>query len=119
MIQKESYLNPIDRTNVLSTKVFHLYKGFHRKHSYVGNFVKISVKSAKPEALLQKKSKSIALIVRLKFKSKKGDGSYLYFNDNSCILIKRKLILRSKDIPEIADFNIKRKKLFFKFAGIL
>lgn len=119
MIQKESFLKPIDKSGVLLVKTFHLYKGFHRNHSYVGNFIKISVKSAKPDSNLKKKSKSIAMIVKAKYKSYKLDGSLFFFYENSCILFKRKLNLRSKEINGPGDFNIKRRKLFYKFPGIL
>jgi len=119
MIQKESFLKPIDKTGALIVKAFHLYKGFHRKHAYVGNFIKISVKSIKPDTFIKKKAKSIAIIARTTFISNKNDGSFFYFKENSCLLIKRKLNLRSKDITDAGDYNIRRKKLFYKFPGIL
>lgn len=119
MIKKESILIPIDKSGALITKVFHLYKGFNRKCSHVGNFVKISVKTVKPESLVKKKKKSIALLTSLNYKSQKKDGSYTYFYENNCILFKRKFILRSKDIINPGDFNIKRRKFFYKFPGIL
>lgn len=119
MIQKESFLKPVDKSGVLLVKSFHLYKGFNRHHSFVGNFIKISVKSVKPESTLKKKSKSISMIVKSKYKSNKLDGSLIFFYENSCILFKRKLNLRSKEINGPGDYNIKRRKLFYKFPGIL
>lgn len=119
MIQKESFLKPIDKTGALTVKTFHLYKGFHRKHAYVGNFIKISVKSIKPDTFIKKKAKSIALVVRSVYKSTKQDGSFFFFKENSCLLIKRKMNLRSKDITDAGDYAIRRKKLFYKFPGIL
>lgn len=119
MIQKESFLKPVDKSGVLLVKTFHLYKGFHRNHSFVGNFIKISVKSVKPDSNLKKKSKSIAMIVKSKFKSNKLDGSLIFFYENSCILFKRKLILRSKEITGPGAYGILRRKLFYKFPGIL
>lgn len=119
MIQKESFLKPIDKTGALIVKTFHLYKGFCRKHAFVGNFIKISVKSIKPDTFIKKKAKSIALIVRSNYISTKKDGSFFFFKENSCLLIKRKLNLRSKDITDAGDYAIRRKKLFYKFPGIL
>ena len=96
-----------------------MYKGGKRKISEVGNFVKISVKILKPESFLKKKSKSISLLTALKFKSLKKDGSCVFFKKNHCVLLKRKLIFRSKDFSEPGDVRIKRKKLFYKFSGII
>lgn len=69
--------------------------------------------------MLLKKSKSLALFVRSKYISKKKDGSFFYYKSNDCILLKRKLVLRSKEVSEGVDYNIRRKKLFFKFSGVL
>jgi ribosomal protein L14 len=99
--------------------VFHLYKGGMRKFSKVGNFIKCSVRLHKPESFLKKKSKSIALFVRGVFRSFKHDGSSVFFKSNACVLLKRKLVFRSKDFVIPADYNIKRKKIFYKFPGVL
>ena len=119
MIQKESFLRPIDKTGVYWVRTFHLYKGFHRKVSFVGNFIKVSVKKSKPESFLKKKAKSIALIVKSNSPTLKKDGSKIRFFSNGCVLIKRKMIFRSKDFVSGADFKMKRKKLYYKFPGVL
>jgi len=119
LIQKESYIQPGDKTGVYWVKVFHLYKGGQRKVSFVGNFVKISIRVLKAESFLKKKGKSVALLTRLKFHSTKNDGSTIFFKKNSCVLIKRKLVFRSRDFVDPADIRIKRKKLFYKFPGVL
>jgi ribosomal protein L14 len=48
MIQKNSIIIPCDKSGVQLVKVFHLYKGFFRKNSFVGDFIKVSVKETKP-----------------------------------------------------------------------
>lgn len=119
MIQKNSLVYPIDKSGALLGNVFHTYKGGQKKISHVGEFVKISLRKVKPDIKLKKKSKTKALIARTQFRSLKGDGSYFLFYENSVILIKRKLITRSKEFIEPADRAISRKKLIFKFPGIL
>jgi len=119
LIQKESYLRNIDKSGVLFVNTFHLYKGFNRRQSFVGNFIKISVRNNKPDAFLKKKSKSVALFVKSKFISNKLDGSKNLFFENNCILLKRKLVLRSKDIIGPGDRKIMRRKLLYKFPGII
>jgi len=52
-----------------------LYKGSFRKISFIGDFVKISVKITEPENWVTKKSKYKAIIVRTKKETLKKDGS--------------------------------------------
>ena len=81
--------------------------------------MKGSIKKLKPDSFLKKKGKSIALIVKSKFFSIKSDGSKIKFYTNSCILLKRKMVLRSKDVFGAVDRKLRRKKLFYKFTGVL
>ena len=99
--------------------VFHVYKGGQKKISFIGEFIKISVRKSKVDVKLKKKSKTKALIVRTKYISKKKDGSTSLYYENSVVLIKRKLVMRSKEFISPADRNILRKKIIYKFPGIL
>lgn len=119
MIQKNTIVYPIDKSGALLGNVFHTYKGGKKKISKVGEFVKISLRKVKPDIKLKKKSKTKALIVRSSFKSTKTDGSFFYYYENSVVLIKRKLVMRSKEFVAPADRNIRRKKIVYKFPGIL
>ena len=49
MLQKSSFVVPADRCGVLWVSIFHLYKGSFRKTSYIGDFVKVSVKLTQPD----------------------------------------------------------------------
>ncbi len=119
MIQKNSIVYPIDKSGAIIGNVFHTYKGGNKKICGVGEFVKMSIRKVKPDIKLKKKSKTKALICRTAYKSLKLDGSFFNFYENSVILIKRKLVVRSKEFVEPADRNILRKKLIYKFPGIL
>ena len=66
MIQKTSILIPSDKCGVLTVNTFHLYKGFSRKFSKFGDYIKVSIRKTKPENILNKKSKRKAIIVRTK-----------------------------------------------------
>jgi len=48
VLQKSSVLIPADKCGVLTTKIFHVYKGSFKKIARVGDFTKVSVKSTKP-----------------------------------------------------------------------
>lgn len=119
MIQKNTFVYPIDKSGALLGNVFHTYKGGQKKISRVGEFVKISLKKVKPDIKLKKKSKVKAIIARSSFRSTKLDGSYHLYYENSVVLIKRKLVMRSKEFTAPADKNMKRKKIIYKFPGIL
>jgi ribosomal protein L14 len=119
MIQKNTIIFPIDKSGAIIGNVFHTYKGGQKKISLVGEFIKISLRKVKPDIKLKKKSKTKALIVRSAYRSCKFDGSHFYFYENSIVLIKRKVITRSKEFIEPADRSILRKKLIYKFPGIL
>jgi ribosomal protein L14 len=119
LIKKETQLIPIDKTGVLLANVFHLYKGGMRKTSRTGDFVKISVRIVKPDMVMQKKQKSVALCINTVFRLSKLDSSSIFFYQNDCLLIKRKFIFRSKEILYPGNVLIRRKKLIYKFPGVL
>ena len=48
MIQKKSWLNVSDNTNVNWLQTFHLYKGFKRGSSPIGFFIKGSARVVEP-----------------------------------------------------------------------
>jgi ribosomal protein L14 len=48
MLYKESWVFLTDNTNIRWAKVFHLYKGFHRKVTHTGFFVKGSARVVEP-----------------------------------------------------------------------
>jgi ribosomal protein L14 len=99
--------------------VFHTYRGGKKKISVVGEFVKVSIRRVKPDIKLKKKGKTKSLIARTNYKSVKLDGSNFLYYENSIVLIKRKLVMRSKEFIAPADRNIRRKKIMYKFPGIL
>jgi len=119
MIQKNTIVYPIDKSGAFVGNTFHTYKGGQKKNSFVGEFIKMSIRKVKPDIKLKKKTKVRALVVRGAFKSAKKDGSLFYYYENSVILIKRKLITRSKEFIAPADRSILRKKLIYKFPGVL
>jgi len=119
VIQKTTIVYPIDKSGAIIGNVFHIYKGGSKKIAAVGELVKMSIRKVKPDIKLKKKSKVRALIARSKFRSTKLDGSFFYYYENSVVLIKRKMILRSKEFIEAADRNIMRRKMIYKFPGIL
>lgn len=119
MVQKFTTLRPADRCGVFLVKTFHLYKGFNRKVSYTGDFIKVSVRKHKPNNLLPKKTKTKALIVRTKFFLKKLDSSYIWFNYNNCVLLKKRTTPQGSRLFGPIPTNINRKKIGQSFLGTI
>lgn len=119
MIQKTSILIPADKCGVLTTNTFHLYKGFSRKSSYFGEYIKVSVRKIKPENPLTKKSKRKALIVRTIKNTTIMDGSCCKFDFNSLVLLKKRLTTEGKEIYGPIVRSFKKKKFVSSFSGII
>lgn len=127
MIFKETWLSISDNTNVRWLQAFQLYKGFKRKSSKIGFFLKGSAKIVEPPRIEYKGFKfkfnkkgdiCRGLIIRNKYRILRKDGTPLFFKQNSIILLKKKLELKSKYLYGPIPSQIKRKKFLnlFKFV---
>lgn len=119
MIQKKSILVPADKCGVLTVNTFHLYKGFSRKVSKFGDYIKVSVRKIKPDNVLTKKSKRKAIIVRTKKESSIFDGSYVRFDYNSLVILKKRLTPEGKEIFGPITRTFKKKKFLSSFSGLI
>jgi len=99
MIFKKTWLNVADNTNVDWIQTFHLYKGFYRKFSQIGDFVKGSARVVEPPRIEYKGFKvkfnkkgdiCKGLLIRNKYNIQNADGAIIYFYNNSTILLKKK-----------------------------
>jgi len=119
MIQKSSIVVPADKCGVFTANTFHLYRGFSRKFSKFGDYIKASVRKIKPENPLIKKSKRKALLIRTKKNISLCDGSYIRFDYNAVVLLKKRLTPEGKEIfgPIVRSF--KKKKFLSSFSGLI
>ena len=119
MIQKFTIVVPIDKCGVYTANTFHLYKGFFRKFSKFGEYIKISIRKTKPENTLTKKTKKKAIIVRTKKKKSICDGSFIRFDHNGVVILKKRLTPEGKEIfgPILRSF--KKKKFLSSFSGLI
>ena len=127
MLYKESWVYITDNTNIRWVKVFHLYKGFYRKTSSIGFFIKGSARIVEPPRLEYKGFKYKynlkgdivrLLIVRVNKNIILNDGSIFQFYDNSVLSIKKKQDLKSKFINGPILKNFKRLKFLTLFKII-
>lgn len=128
MIFKQTWLSIADNTNVRWLQVFHLYKGFHRKSTKIGFFIKGSARVVEPPRIEYKGFKfkfnkkgdiCRGLIVRNKYNVRKEDGSSIYFRANNTILLKKKQDVKSKYLYGPIPYKIKRKKFLSLFTVVL
>lgn len=128
VLQKQSWLFVTDNSNVRWIRIFHLYKGFFRKISKEGFFIKGSARIVEPPRIEYKGFKykykvkgdiCRSWLSRTVVNSFKKDGRHLKFNDNSGININKKVNIVSKYINGPVSKNIKKKKLITIFKKVL
>jgi large subunit ribosomal protein L14 len=61
--------------------------GTARRYASVGDKIVVTVKSAIPSGGVKKGAVSKAVVVRTKKEVRRADGSYIRFDDNSCVLL--------------------------------
>lgn len=116
MIQKNTIIRPSDNCGVVRVNVFQVYKGSKGRLAFLGDFLKTSARIVKPENPIKKKTKMRAIIIRTKFNINRKDGSFISFNRNSVVLLKKRLTPRGKSIRGPIVRKIKRKKFISSFS---
>ena len=119
LIQKGSILIPGDNSGVLKTKVFHIYRNSQGRLGYIGDFFKVSAREVLPENPIFKKSKHKTILIRTVFRNFRKDGSYVYFDENNSILLKKRFTPRSTLLKGPISFNIRRKKFISSFSVVI
>ena len=87
MIQQESKLRVADNTGAKEIQCIRVEGGTGRRYARVGDIIIVSVKKAIPDGVVKKGDISKAVIVRAKKEIRRGDGSYIRFDENAAVLI--------------------------------
>ncbi len=88
MIQQESYLKVADNTGAKEIKTIRVLGGSARKYANIGDVIVASVRKAAPGGTVKKGDVVRAVVVRTSKGVRRGDGSYVRFDDNAAVLIK-------------------------------
>ena len=88
MVQQESRLKVADNSGARELLVIRVLGGSKVKTGNIGDVVVGTVKKATPNGTVKEGKVVKAVIVRTKFGVRREDGSYIKFDDNSCVLIK-------------------------------
>ena len=126
MLLKESWSSLADGTNVRWIKIFHLYKGFWRRSTHEGLFVKGSAQIVEPPQITYKGTKFKytkkgdivrSLIVRTLKPARSKTGFSALTNTNDSLTIKKKQALKSKYVKGVVFTNaLKRRKFLTLFS---
>ena len=87
MIQQESKLRVADNTGAKEIQCIRVEGGTGRRYARVGDIIIVSIKKAIPGGVVKKGDISKAVIVRAKKEVRRGDGSYIRFDENAAVLI--------------------------------
>jgi large subunit ribosomal protein L14 len=87
MIQSESRLKVADNSGAREVLCIRVLGGTGKKYASVGDKIVVAVKDALPSGGVKKGTVSKAVIVRTKKEVRRADGSYIRFDDNSCVLL--------------------------------
>ena len=127
MIQKQTWLNLSDSSSALWFKTFHLYNGFFRKKSYIGNYIKGSIRIEKPQlgfykGFITKKIKKgyirRSLILRSFWITNKLNLNFK-FNSNTSLIIKKKNLVLASHILGPTSNKLNNKRLLLLFKNII
>lgn len=87
MIQAESKLQVADNSGARRVLCVKVLGGSQRRYASIGDIIVVSVKEALPNSKVKKKQLHKAVIVRTCKEISRPDGTYIRFDDNSCVLI--------------------------------
>jgi len=87
VIQQETRLKVADNTGAKEVLCFKVLGGSGRRYASVGDIVVVTVKSALPGGMVKKGEISRAVVVRTRKEIRRGDGTYIRFDDNAAVLL--------------------------------
>ena len=87
MIQTESRLSVADNSGAKEVLCIRVLGGTRRRYASVGDKIVVAVKSAMPTGAVKKGSVATAVVVRTKKEIRRGDGSYIRFDDNAVVIL--------------------------------
>ncbi|MFP3866983.1 MAG: 50S ribosomal protein L14 [Desulfobacteraceae bacterium] len=87
MIQVHSQLDVADNSGAKRLFCIRVLGGTGRRYARVGDIIVVSVKEALPNSKVRKGDVKRAVVVRTVKETRRPDGSYIKFSDNSAVLI--------------------------------
>ena len=88
MIQQQTLLNVGYNTGAKEIMCIRVLGVSYRKYANIGDIIVAAVKSASPGGVVKKGDVVKAVVVRSKKGLRRGDGSYIRFDENAAVIIK-------------------------------
>ena len=90
MVQQETILRIADNSGARKALVIRVLGGSKRRYARIGDIVVVAVKDALPDGTVKKGDVARAVIVRTTKERRRGDGSYIKFDDNAAVVLSDK-----------------------------
>ncbi len=87
MIQQQSLMKVADNTGAKELMCIRVLGGTGRRYANIGDVVVCAVKKAAPGGVVKKGEVVKAVIVRSRKGLRRGDGSYIKFDENAAVII--------------------------------
>ena len=89
MIQQETRLKVADNTGAKELLTIRVMGGSTRRYAHIGDIIVATVKDATPGGVVKKGDVVKAVVVRSVNSTRRKDGSYIKFDENAAVIIKR------------------------------
>ena len=87
MVQQKSRLKVADNSGAKEVLCIRVLGGTKKRYASLGDKIVVTVKQADPSGGVKKGQVAKAVVVRTKKEVRRKDGSYIRFDDNSCVLL--------------------------------
>ena len=87
MVQQESRLKVADNSGAKEVLCIRVLGGTKKRYASLGDKIVVTVKQADPSGGVKKGQIATAVVVRTRKEVRRKDGSYIRFDDNSCVLL--------------------------------
>lgn len=87
MIQHRSMLNSADNTGAKKLQCIRVLGGYRKRYARLGDIVTCAVKEAIPRGQVRKGDVVHAVLVRVRKETRRGDGTYIRFDDNAAVIV--------------------------------
>ena len=89
MIQLRTMVTVADNSGAKRAQCIKVLGGHHKRYGRLGDIVVVSVKDAIPGAQVKKGDVARAVVVRAVKEMRRSDGSYIRFDENAAVIIKK------------------------------
>lgn len=90
MLQLRSMCGVADNSGAKKLQVIRVLGGYQKRYAHIGDLIVAAVKEAVPHAGVKKSDVVTAVIVRTRKETRRKDGTYIRFDENSAVIIDKK-----------------------------